>query len=192
MTIENESVQYLPAESRVASGATNVKERVSAAGDRLKDALPDAQAVKSVVNGAVEQAKEALPDPEAVKQEFLAAAHRMQQILPDGDDLKATIARVAQEVRDDPDIHRHLVAAADVASERLEASVGTGIDAAAGTVRRGVEKAGLEDLGYVADRLGEIVKEGMTELVEGTKDRAIDALPEPAPYTSPTGGPAAG
>ncbi|HLI56147.1 MAG TPA: hypothetical protein VKY26_03835 [Actinomycetota bacterium] len=207
MTIESQSTQqYLPAEHQVGTG---IKERASAAGTQLKEALPDGDAVKSAVNGAVQQAKEVLPDgdtvksavngavqqakevlpdPDQVKQEFLEAAHRLQEILPDGDDLKQMIVRVAEEVRDDPDIRRHVEAAAEVASTRVQNTVGAGIDVAAGKLREGVTKAGLEDLGYVAERMGEIVKEGVGELVEETKSRALDALPEPEPY-QPGGGP---
>lgn len=186
MTTESERVQYLPEEK---STGTTVKDRAADVGTRLKDALPDGQAVKSAVNGAVDQAvdqaKEVLPDPNQVREEFLAAAHRLQQILPDGDDLKDMVVKVAEEVRDDPDIRRHLAAAADVASERIQNVVGSGVDVAAGTVRQGVDKAGLQDLGYVADRVGEIVKEGVGELVEETKQRALDTLPEQEPYQPP-------
>ncbi|HEU5004014.1 MAG TPA: hypothetical protein VFW71_14730 [Actinomycetota bacterium] len=201
MATENQTTQYLPSEQQVAE--TGVKDRVSAAGAQLKEAIPDRDAVKSAVNGAVEQArqvlpdgdavksavggaveqaKQVLPDPDQVKQEFLDAAHRLQEILPDGDDLKQMIVRVAEEVRDDPDIRQHLEAAAEVASSRVQGTVGAGIDVAAGKLREGVEKVGLEDLGYVAERMGEIVKEGVGELVEETKGRALDALPEAEPY----------
>lgn len=186
MTIERQSApEYLPAEQQVGTG---VKERITATGAQLKEALPNGDAVKSAVNGAVHQAKEVLPDPAQIKQEFLQAAHRLQEILPDGDDLKQMVIQVAEEVRDDPDIRRHLESAAEVASTRVQNTVGAGIDAAAGKVRGGVEKAGLEDLGYVAERMGEIVKEGVGELLEETKGRALDALPEPEPY-QPGGGP---
>ena len=192
MTSQNEGVQYLLEEHQAGAVATDLKGRVSAAGDRLKDALPDGDAVKSAVNGAagqvLEQAKEVLPDAEAIRNEFLAAAHRLQEILPDGDDLKEMVIRVAEEVRDDPDIRQHLAAAADVASERIQGTVGSGIDAAAGTMRQGAGKVGLEDLGYVADRVGEIVKEGVGELVEETKQQALESLPEPEPYQKPEEG----
>lgn len=171
---------------RAGDAAGVVKDRAADAASAVKQALPDSQQVKSAVNGAVDQAvgkaQEVLPDPEEVRQEFLAAAHRLQEILPDGDDLKTMVVRVAEEVRDDPDIRRHVEAAAEVASERLQDTVASGVQAATGSLHKGAEKAGLEDLGYVADRVGEIVTEGVGELVEETKRRALDSLPEQQPY----------
>jgi type I site-specific restriction endonuclease len=164
-----------------------VKRTVGTAAQRVGDALPDGETVKRTASQAVSQVQEVLPDPDVIRDEFLGAAQRLQEILPDGDDLKQLIASVAKEVRDDPDIRRHVEAAAEVATQRVETTVGSGVDAASGKVREQVERAGLEDLGYVADRVGEIVKEGVNELLEETKDRALDALPEPEPYVPGSG-----
>ena len=41
-----------------------------------------------------------------------------------------------------------------------------------------VDKTGIEPLGHVAERVGEIVKEGVGELIDETKDKAIGSLPD--------------
>ena len=47
------------------------------------------------------------------------------------------------------------------------------IDTVADKAKTVVEKVGLEPLGYVAERIGEIAKEGVEELVEETKNKAL-------------------
>jgi hypothetical protein len=198
MQTERQQFQYLPEEDKgtrapaarlkeALPSSEQVRSTVETAAERVGNALPDGEAVKRTASQAVSQVQEVLPDPEAIRDEFLGAAQRLQEILPDGDDLKRLIVNVAQEVRDDPDIRRHVEAAAEVATQRVESTVGSGVDAASGKVREQVERAGLEDLGYVADRVGEIVKEGVNELLEETKGRALDALPEPEPYVPGSG-----
>ena len=150
-----------------------VKEVASKTAAQVKEALPDAEQVKDVAGKAVAQVKAVLPDAEQIRQEFMQAAHRLQEILPDGNDLRALLDKTIETVRTDPTIKEHIEAAADIVAGRVETTVGQGIDTVAEKAKTVVEKVGLEPLGYVADRIGEIAKEGVGELVEDTKDKAL-------------------
>ena len=162
--------QYLPDEP-ATSGAGNAAGKAAA---QVKEALPDADQVKEVAGKAAAQVKAALPDAQQIRDEFIQAAHRVQEILPDGDDLRALLDRTIETVRNDPTIKEHIEAAADIVAGRVGTTVGQGIDTVADKATTVVEKVGLEPLGYVADRLGEIAKEGVEELVEETKNKALN------------------
>src|SRR5437763_316663 len=143
------------------------------AGARAKEALPDTDQVKGAAGKAAAQVKAVLPDAQQIRDEFIQAAHRVQEILPDGDDLRALLERTIETVRTDPTIREHIEAAADIVAGRVENTVGQGIDTVADKAKTVVEKVGLEPLGYVAERVGEITKEGVEELVEDTKNKAL-------------------
>src|SRR2546421_715850 len=87
--------------------------------------------------------------------------------------LRALLERTIETVRTDPTIRQHIEAAADIVAQRVESTVGQGIDTVADKAKTVVEKVGLEPLGYVAERIGEIAKEGVEELVEETKNKAL-------------------
>ena len=157
----------------VLPDAEQVKAVASNAAAQVKEALPDAEQVKDVAGKAVAQVKAALPDAEQVRDEFIKAARRVQEILPDGDDLRALLDRTMEAVRTDPTIKQHVEAAANIVAQRVEGTVGQGIDTVAEKAKTVVEKVGLEPLGYVAERIGEIAKEGVEELVEETKNKAL-------------------
>jgi hypothetical protein len=150
-----------------------VKEVAGKAAAQVKEALPDAEQVKDVAGKAVAQVKAVLPDAEQIRDEFIQAAHRVQEILPDGDDLRALLERTIETVRTDPAIKEHIEAAADIVAQRVEGTVGQGIDTVAEKAKTVVEKVGLEPLGHVAERIGEIAKDGVEELVEETKNKAL-------------------
>jgi hypothetical protein len=154
--------------------ADQVKDVAGKAAAQVKEALPDADQVKDVAGKAVAQVKAALPDAQQIRDEFIQAAHRVQEILPDGDDLRALLDRTIETVRNDPTIREHIEAAADIVAGRVENTVGQGIDTVADKAKTVVEKVGLEPLGYVAERVGEIAKEGVEELVEDTKNKALN------------------
>ena len=165
--------QYLPDEP-ATSGAGNAAGKAAAqAAAQVKEALPDADQVKEVAGKAAAQVKAALPDAQQIRDEFIQAAHRVQEILPDGDDLRALLERTIETVRTDPAIQEHIEAAANIVAGRVETTVGQGIDTVADKAKTVVEKVGLEPLGYVAERVGEITKEGVEELVEDTKNKAL-------------------
>ncbi|HEY2667017.1 MAG TPA: hypothetical protein VGK51_09280 [Actinomycetota bacterium] len=165
--------QYLPDEP-ATSGTGNAAGKAAAqAASQVKEALPDADQVKDVAGKAVAQVKAALPDAEQIRDEFIQAARRVQEILPDGDDLRALLDRTIETVRNDPSIREHVEAAADIVAGKVEGTVGQGIDTVAEKAKTVVEKVGLEPLGYVAERIGEIAKEGVEELVEETKNKAL-------------------
>jgi hypothetical protein len=153
--------------------ADQVKGAAGKAASQVKEALPDADQVKDVAGKAVAQVKAALPDAEQIRDEFIQAARRVQEILPDGDDLRALLDRTIETVRNDPSIREHVEAAADIVAGKVEGTVGQGIDTVAEKAKTVVEKVGLEPLGYVAERIGEIAKEGVEELVEETKNKAL-------------------
>src|SRR2546421_492824 len=175
-----EQFQYLPDEAATGAGeraggaagsaaakrkeapphAEEVKEVAGNAAAKVKEALPDAEQVKDVAGKAVAQVKAVLPDAEQIRDEFIQAAHRLQEILPDGDDLRAALDRTIEAVKNDPAIREHIEAAADIVAQRVETTVGQGIDTVAEKAKAVVEKVGLEPLGYVAERVGEIAKEG--------------------------------
>jgi hypothetical protein len=140
---------------------------------QVREVLPEPAEVKEVAGKAVAQVKAVLPDVEDVREEFIEVAHRLMEILPDGDDLRALLQGIVESVRNDPTIKAHIEAAADIVAVRVETTVGGGIDAVAGKAKTVVEKGGLEPLGYVATRIGEIAKEGVEELVEETKNKAL-------------------
>src|SRR5207302_983079 len=140
--------------------AEQVKDVAGKAAAQVKEALPDAEQVKDVAGKAVAQVKAALPDAEQIRDEFIQAAHRVQEILPDGDDLRALLEKTIETVRTDPTIKEHIEAAANIVAGRVETTVGQGIDTVAEKAKTVVEKVGLEPLGYVAERIGEIAKEG--------------------------------
>ena len=168
-----QQVQYLPDEP-ATSGAGNAAGKAAAqAAAQVKEALPDADQVKDVAGKAVAQVKAALPDAQQIRDEFIQAARRVQEILPDGDDLRALLDRTIETVRNDPTIREHIEAAADIVAGRVENTVGQGIDTVADKAKTVVEKVGLEPLGYVAQRIGDIAKEGVEELVEETKSKAL-------------------
>ena len=154
--------------------ADQVKDAAGKAVTRVKETLPDADQVKDVAGKAVAQVKAALPDAQQIRDEFIQAARRVQEILPDGDDLRGLLERTIETVRTDPAIQEHIEAAANIVAGRVENTVGQGIDTVADKATTVVEKVGLEPLGYVADRLGEIAKEGVEELVEDTKNKALN------------------
>ena len=81
--------------------------------------------------------------------------------------------RTIETVRNDPTIKEHIEAAADIVAGKVEGTVGQGIDTVADKAKSVVEKVGLEPLGYVAERIGEIAKEGIEEIVEETKNKAL-------------------
>ena len=149
------------------------KEAAGKAAAQVKEALPDADQVKDVAGKAVAQVKAVLPDAQQIRDEFIQAAHRVQEILPDGDDLRGLLERTIETVRTDPAIQEHIEAAANIVAGRVETTVGQGIDTVADKAKAVVEKVGLEPLGYVAERIGEITKEGVEELVEDTKNKAL-------------------
>jgi hypothetical protein len=151
-----------------------VKDVAGKAVAQVKEALPDTDQVKEAAGKAVAQVKAALPDAQQIRDEFIQAAHRVQEILPDGDDLRALLDRTIETVRNDPSIREHIEAAADIVAGRVENTVGQGIDTVADKAKTVVEKVGLEPLGYVAERLGEIAKDGVGELVEETKNKALN------------------
>jgi type I site-specific restriction endonuclease len=153
--------------------ADQVKDVAGKAVAQVKEALPDADQVKDVAGKAVAQVKAALPDAEQIRDEFIQAAHRVQEILPDGDELRALLEKTIETVRTDPAIKEHIEAAAEIVAQRVEGTVGQGIDTVAEKAKTVVEKVGLEPLGYVAERIGEIAKEGVEELVEETKNKAL-------------------
>ena len=169
-----QQVQYLPDEP-ATSGAGNAAGKAAAqAAAQVKEALPDADQVKDAAGKAVAQVKAALPDAQQIRDEFIQAARRIQEILPDGDDLRALLDRTIETVRNDPTIKEHIEAAADIVAGRVGTTVGQGIDTVADKAKTVVEKVGLEPLGYVADRIGEIAKEGVEELVEDTKNKTLN------------------
>ena len=153
--------------------ATQVKEVAGKAAAQVKEALPDATQVKETVAKAAAQVSEVLPDAAEVKEQFLQAAQKLMDILPDGNDLRAVLARTVEAVKTDPTIRQEIEAAADIVAQRLETKVGQGIDAVTGVAKAGAEKIGLEPLEHVAERVGEIAKEGVEEIIDQTKEKAL-------------------
>ncbi len=197
-TKPGQTFQYLPdepEETNDRSAGARVKDAAGTAAAQVKEALPEPEQVKEAAGKAVAQVKEALPEPEQVKEaagkavaqvkailpdaeqikdEFMEATHRLLEILPDGDDLRAMLQRTVDAVRNDPTIKAHIEAAADIVAERVETTVGSGIDTVTGKAKTVVDKVGLEPLEYVAERIGEIAKEGVEELVQETKSKALN------------------
>ena len=129
--------------------------------------------IKETVAKAAAQVTEVLPDPAEVKEQFLQASQKLMEILPDGDDLRALLTRTVEAVKTDPTIRQQIEAAADIVAQRLESTVGQGIDAVTEKAKAGAEKIGLEPLEHVAERIGEIAKEGVEELIDQTKEKAL-------------------
>ncbi len=193
-TKPGQTFQYLPGEpeeTNERSAGARVKDAAGTAAAQVKEALPEPEQVKEAAGKAVAQVKEALPEPEPagkavaqvkailpdaeqIKDEFMEATHRLLEILPDGDDLRAMLQRTVDAVRNDPTIKAHIEAGADIVAERVETTVGSGIDTVTGKAKTVVDKVGLEPLEYVAERIGEIAKEGVEELVQETKSKALN------------------
>jgi len=131
---------------------------------------PEAPAIRADRHG---RRHWALPDAAEIKEQFLQASQKLMEILPDGDDLRALLTRTVEAVKTDPTIRQQIEAAADIVAQRLESTVGQGIDAVTEKAKVGAEKIGLEPLEHVAERIGEIAKEGVEELIDQTKEKAL-------------------
>ncbi|HMC09547.1 MAG TPA: hypothetical protein VKL22_09540 [Actinomycetota bacterium] len=131
---------------------------------------PEAPAIRADRHG---RRHWALPDAAEIKEQFLQASQKLMEILPDGDDLRALLTRTVEAVKTDPTIRQQIEAAADIVAQRLESTVGQGIDAVTEKAKAGAEKIGLEPLEHVAERIGEIAKEGVEELIDQTKEKAL-------------------